>query len=122
MAFSIETAITMFSSVTATVAGLATTYAFFWALLRWTQDASEPPTVENLIPFLSPIIGMIRKGSAFHNHLRDQVQAAHLHAKAAGISPVHHQRHISHSRLAATSSNAVHLPHHGQGLFALYGC
>lgn len=58
------------SSLTTAAAGLAGAYLFLCALLRFTQDAREPPTVENLIPFLSPILGMISKGSNYHNYLR----------------------------------------------------
>ncbi|KAI0014895.1 hypothetical protein F4780DRAFT_150718 [Xylariomycetidae sp. FL0641] len=48
----------------------ASFYVFIWALLRFTRDAREPPTVQNAIPFLSPVISMGTKGSAFHRHLR----------------------------------------------------
>lgn len=60
----------MTSNITAAAAGLAGTYIFFWALLRLTQDAREPPTVEDWVPFLSPIFSMITQGSRFHNFIR----------------------------------------------------
>ncbi|GAP82419.1 putative cytochrome P450 oxidoreductase [Rosellinia necatrix] len=62
----------MISSVTAAVAGLASSYVFIWALLRLTQDSREPPTLEHDIPFLSPIVSMASKGSRFHSYLRDK--------------------------------------------------
>lgn len=46
------------------------TFVFLWALLHLTQDAREPQTIENAIPFLSPIIGMASKGSHYHTYLR----------------------------------------------------
>lgn len=62
----------MLSNITATVAGLVGTYVLFWALLHITQDAREPPTVEDSIPFIGPIIGMMRRGSGFHNYVRGE--------------------------------------------------
>lgn len=60
----------MISNLAAAVAGLTGTYIFLCALLRFTQNVREPPSVEGAFPFLSPIAGMIRKGSSFHNNLR----------------------------------------------------
>ncbi|KAI1760118.1 cytochrome P450 oxidoreductase [Hypoxylon sp. FL1150] len=54
----------------AAVASLASSYVFIWTLLRFTQDSREPPTLENAIPFLSPVIGMVTRGSKFHSYLR----------------------------------------------------
>lgn len=60
----------MISNLTTAISSLAGFYVFFWALLKLTQDANEPPVVENTIPFLSSIISMVSKGSEFHNYLR----------------------------------------------------
>lgn len=60
----------MISNITAAVAGLIGTYVFLRALLRFTQDVKEPPSVEDAFPFLTPIAGMIRAGSSFHSLLR----------------------------------------------------
>ncbi|XXH01839.1 hypothetical protein Hte_008201 [Hypoxylon texense] len=62
----------MISNITAVVASLAGFYVFLWALLRFTQDAREPPTLENAIPFLSPVISMVMRGSKFYSYLRDK--------------------------------------------------
>lgn len=64
------TGVKMISAFSTAVSGLAGFYVFFWALQKPTQHANEPPIVENAIPFLSPIIAMIAKGSKFHSHLR----------------------------------------------------
>ena len=52
------------------VASLIGTYAFLRALLYFTQDTREPLSVEDVIPFLGPVIAMGRKGAKFHNHMR----------------------------------------------------
>ena len=48
----------------------AATYLFLRFLLEFTQDAKEPPAILTGIPFLSPLISMIREKSNFHTHLR----------------------------------------------------
>lgn len=60
----------MVSNLTAAAAGLTGIYIFLWALLRFTQDVREPPSVEDAFPFLTPIAGMARNGSSFHSRLR----------------------------------------------------
>ncbi|KAI1408107.1 cytochrome P450 [Hypoxylon sp. FL1857] len=62
----------MISNFTAAIASLTGSYAFIWALLRFTQDSREPPILENAIPFLSPIVSMAKRGSKFHSYLRDK--------------------------------------------------
>ncbi|KAK7959361.1 cytochrome P450 [Apiospora aurea] len=52
--------------------GLAAAYTLLRALLHFTQDTREPLSVENWIPFLSPMIAMGSKGSKFHKHMRDK--------------------------------------------------
>lgn len=47
------------ASVTA-VSAAAVTYVFLWMLLRLTQNAKEPPAVLTTLPFVSPILGMVR--------------------------------------------------------------
>ena len=68
--FLIAKRVKMISNLTTAISSLAGFYVFFWALLKLTQDANEPPVVENTIPFLSSIISMVSKGSEFHNYLR----------------------------------------------------
>jgi len=63
----------MIPNFIAAVAGLAASYVFVWALLWFTQDAREPPIVENAVPFLSPIITMVRKWTDVHEYLRSVV-------------------------------------------------
>lgn len=62
----------MTSIVAAAATFLVALYAFCWTLLHLTQDAKEPPLIESSIPFLSPIIGMIKHKTRFHSYLRDK--------------------------------------------------
>lgn len=50
--------------------GIAATYVFFRTLLRLTQDNKEPPVVSSSIPFISPILGMIRWSMDFYSVMR----------------------------------------------------
>lgn len=53
------------------VAGAAVTiYAFLQWLLKYTQDAREPPALATSLPFISPLIGMLRKKTKFYIQLR----------------------------------------------------
>lgn len=45
-------------------------YAFLQWLLKYTQDPREPPPLGTLIPFISPIIGMMRKKTKYYIQLR----------------------------------------------------
>jgi hypothetical protein len=58
------------SLLATTVGGLAATYVFFWALLQFTQDANEPPLVLTAVPFLSPIVGIVRRSMDFYVYMR----------------------------------------------------
>lgn len=51
--------ISNFSSVSIAILVL---HLFFYALLRFTHDSKEPPAVETLIPFISPLISLGRGG------------------------------------------------------------
>ncbi|KAK4157554.1 cholesterol 7-alpha-monooxygenase [Chaetomidium leptoderma] len=51
--------------------GFAATYFFLRFLLSLTQDAKEPPAILTGIPFVEPLVGMIREKSRFHTRLRD---------------------------------------------------
>lgn len=57
-------------SFTAVVAAVAATYVFLVALLRLTQDAKEPPSLSDVIPFVTPIVNMTSKGGNFHRLMR----------------------------------------------------
>ncbi|KAI1121346.1 cytochrome P450 oxidoreductase [Nemania abortiva] len=57
---------------TAAVASFAGFYLFLWAMQYVTQDAREPHTVEDTLPFLSPVIGMMVRGSNFHRYVRNK--------------------------------------------------
>lgn len=48
----------------------AATYVLLVALLRFTQDAKEPTSISDTIPFVTPIINMASKGGAFHRLMR----------------------------------------------------
>lgn len=60
----------MLSEFPAVVGVLAATYVFLLALLRGTQDAKEPPSVKDIVPFVSPILSMVSRGSEFHRWMR----------------------------------------------------
>ncbi|KAK8004850.1 hypothetical protein PG990_010887 [Apiospora arundinis] len=47
-------------------------YVFLRIFLNFTQDAREPPAIEMGLPYIGPLIGMIREKSRFHLRLRDQ--------------------------------------------------
>ena len=49
---------------------IASTYLFLRLLLRLTQDAKEPPAILTALPFVSPLLGMVREKSRFHIRLR----------------------------------------------------
>ncbi|KAH6847191.1 cytochrome P450 [Chaetomium sp. MPI-CAGE-AT-0009] len=59
---------------TLVLGGLAATYIFLRVLLSLTQDAKEPPAILTGIPFVEPLIGMIREKSRFYIRLRDTTQ------------------------------------------------
>jgi hypothetical protein len=50
--------------------GLAATYFFLRFLLNLTQDAREPPAILTGIPFIQPLVGMIREKERFYIRLR----------------------------------------------------
>ena len=45
--------------------GLLLAYLFLWAVLYLTQDAREPPAVDTLVPFISPLTSLKREGSKY---------------------------------------------------------
>ncbi|KAK3942882.1 25-hydroxycholesterol 7-alpha-hydroxylase [Diplogelasinospora grovesii] len=51
---------------------LGSIYSFLWILLHFTQNGEEPPVVGSAIPFLGPLVGMIRQKSRFYIGLRDK--------------------------------------------------
>ncbi|KAI0402398.1 hypothetical protein F4802DRAFT_375393 [Xylaria palmicola] len=53
------------------LAGLVAVYILAYALLFQTQDSNEPPLIQTSIPFLSPILGMIKHKTLYYAHLRD---------------------------------------------------
>lgn len=55
----------MASSVLLVISGLAVTYVFLRFLLAFTHNAKEPPALATEIPFLSPIVGMRKKGKFY---------------------------------------------------------
>ena len=67
--------------------GLAVTYLFFRALLLFTQDAREPPAILTALPFVSPVVAMIRWKSRLHSHLRFVVHFLPIHSSCLRESP-----------------------------------
>lgn len=53
------------SILVAAFTGLVSTYIFFRALLRWTQDPKEPLAVDTNLPFIGPLISMGLGGSNY---------------------------------------------------------
>lgn len=60
----------MSSILPMTVGIAAATYALLVALLHFTQDAKEPTSISDTIPFISPIVNMVSKGGDFHRLMR----------------------------------------------------
>lgn len=60
------------TSTVAIVAGAiaAFAYLFLRLLITWTQDVREPPAIETGLPFIGPLVGMIREKSRLHVRLR----------------------------------------------------
>ncbi|OTA70016.1 cytochrome P450 [Hypoxylon sp. EC38] len=52
---------------------VAATYIFLLSLLYLTQDAKEPPSICNTIPFITPIWEMTSKGVYFHHMMRQDI-------------------------------------------------
>ncbi|GAP82390.1 putative cytochrome p450 oxidoreductase [Rosellinia necatrix] len=58
--------------LTTFLAGIVAVYILSHALLLQTQDSHEPPLIQTSIPFLSPILGMIKHKTLYYVHLRDK--------------------------------------------------
>ncbi|KAM7218873.1 Cytochrome P450 [Rhypophila decipiens] len=88
--------------ITAIAVVFAAAWLFLHALLRVTQDPREPPALSTTIPFLGPVIGMIREGPRFHLRMRNQfglpiytlrLPGKHMYIvnSPALLSPIHRQ-------------------------------
>ncbi|KAH7085705.1 cytochrome P450 [Paraphoma chrysanthemicola] len=64
----------MLHFATLIVSIIASTYLFVHFVLRMTQDAREPRAILTTVPFVTPLIGMIREKSQFHTRLRNTFQ------------------------------------------------
>ncbi|KAI0972458.1 cytochrome P450 [Xylaria arbuscula] len=62
----------MLSFLQIAAGGFAATYIFLLAALRLSQDAEEPPSICDTIPFITPVIDMVSKGVSFHRLMRDK--------------------------------------------------
>ncbi|KAJ8126329.1 hypothetical protein O1611_g7309 [Lasiodiplodia mahajangana] len=61
------------SSMFPVIAGAAVaTYILLLALLHFTQDASEPQSICDSIPFITPVLGLLSKGTRLHRLMRDR--------------------------------------------------
>jgi hypothetical protein len=60
----------MVFNLTYTLVAATVLYAVLHSFLRIWQDAREPPVVLSGIPFISPVIDMVRKKARFFVHLR----------------------------------------------------
>ncbi|KAI1740236.1 hypothetical protein F4680DRAFT_124660 [Xylaria scruposa] len=49
--------------------GILVIYAALHGILKATQDVREPPTTDNILPFIGPCLDMIRRGSRYFNVL-----------------------------------------------------
>ncbi|KAI9899679.1 hypothetical protein N3K66_006140 [Trichothecium roseum] len=58
------------SLVVGALLGIACLYALLRSVLRLTQDAREPPSVEDGIPFLGPVISMLTQKSQLYPNLK----------------------------------------------------
>ncbi|PSR79354.1 cytochrome P450 [Coniella lustricola] len=59
-------------SISLVLAGIVAVYVGLRFLLILTQSKEEPPLLKTAIPFLEPIIGIIRERSLFYPRLRDK--------------------------------------------------
>ncbi|KAJ8124727.1 hypothetical protein O1611_g8912 [Lasiodiplodia mahajangana] len=59
-------------TITPTIGSLVSIYIFLRVLLFLTQDAREPPAIETSIPFLGPLLGLIRGKTQYYVALRDK--------------------------------------------------
>jgi hypothetical protein len=59
----------MVSSIIIGLSSLAVTYVFLRVLLTYTHHDREPTSVATELPFISPLIGMAKKGE-FYTDLR----------------------------------------------------
>lgn len=60
----------MSSMLPAALGVAVATYVLLVALLRFTQDAKEPVSISDAIPFVTPIVNMVVKGGDFHRIMR----------------------------------------------------
>ncbi|KAK4675938.1 LOW QUALITY PROTEIN: hypothetical protein QC764_0083270 [Podospora pseudoanserina] len=60
------------TTLAATLSSLAATYLFLFAVLHLTQNEKEPPLVATAVPFLSPVIGMVKLSMDFYTHMRNK--------------------------------------------------
>ncbi|KAH7329689.1 cytochrome P450 [Stachybotrys elegans] len=94
-------------------------YVSLRLLLYVTQDPKEPPAILTSLPFVSPIIGMIRDKDRFHRRLRDEhrlpiytlrlpFQRMYIVNDTKLIAPLQKQwRHVSFAAIAADAGIAV---------------
>lgn len=69
-AMAFEYASNMFSIFPIIAGTLAATYILLLALLRLTQDKTEPPSINDAIPFITPVVSMLSKGTRLHRMMR----------------------------------------------------
>ncbi len=60
----------MSSTISVICGCLVASYIFLRFLLNFTHDAKEPPTIMSGIPFVSPLVGMIREKASLYIRLR----------------------------------------------------
>ncbi|KAI9155613.1 25-hydroxycholesterol 7-alpha-hydroxylase [Paramyrothecium foliicola] len=109
----------MSQSAAVIIGGLVIFYVSLRLLLRVTHDAKEPPAIVTAIPFLSPLVGMIREKSSLYLRLRDEYRLpiytlrlpfARIYVVNATelIAPLQkHWRHVSFAVIAADAGGAV---------------
>ncbi|KAI1207081.1 cytochrome P450 [Annulohypoxylon truncatum] len=62
----------MFSIFPIIAGTVAATYILLLTLLRLTQDAAEPPSVNDTFPFITTVLSTLSKGTRLHRLMRDQ--------------------------------------------------
>jgi hypothetical protein len=63
----------MWPTLTLAAGIIASAYIFLRFLLYLTQDAREPPAILTALPFVGPLIGMIKENTNFQVRLRSVV-------------------------------------------------
>ena len=63
------------SIIVLALVGAGATYVFLWALAYLNQDPREPQPISGSIPFISPLVGLVREKESFYMRMRQAIFA-----------------------------------------------